>query len=441
MDHFMKLLLILILVLCVAMLLSKCGLVKSGPTLGGNTPRYTGGFDTFDYSPYTGGAPTDVAEGVYNSIKEHLDNVGTAKHIEGHLADLLDVKKVEISAAVQTMHSVKESHKKLMELLIIAAERTGADSPQELILLFDISYQWFLPTDKRKALLAAKFPKNNENYKLIEEVVRKTAENMVSSERDNIVKKVMPVSVLYKKFNGDISKKTANTLKRSSDVSIDTVGVSGIVKLLADSSGKSGYVTSSAPQSIRDKLDSIDLIKMYTREPYLVKSFIERIKRDVKTIEYNTDPLQYSLAPLTSLLALTQREINDQEQRRLANERRDLEKQRRDLVNQAIKDKADVVATKRLNEPKDNIAADNYIARQAALGYTPAPHRASLGYTPAPHRDLGYTPAPHRDDLNKKDEPDRSEFNKPCNDCGGNDWSDRYGCGIITNFGKGYGKY
>lgn len=245
-----------------------------------------------------GPSAVTIADQTYEKISQTLKDVGSGKHIEKYLAEVLDVKSVELSEYVQGRHTVE--HKNVLEMLIMAAEQTEATSPEELILLLDLRYCWFLPGDKGKLLQSKKLDKSNSELVLIDlvdEYSRNSSRTLLMNEKEKLVKKFKSILGLYKRFAGDISKTSADSLKRKSEIVVDKVGLSGLVKIIVDRATGTGSIQSSSSYtarastitSIADKLNAVDLIEMYPREPYLVKSFIERIKKQIEVIEYNTD--------------------------------------------------------------------------------------------------------------------------------------------------------
>lgn len=242
---------------------------KAKQVTGGSTPK----------------SPIDIATAVYEKIKPHIQEVGTPKHIVRYLSNVLDVNHIELSDFVRNRHDVE--HKDVLELLIIASERTKAASVEELILIMDLRYCWFLSAEAGTILMfnRSSEPITPTDITLVQSVIdvnaTKSAHIVLESERTRILDKLKPIMHLYRKFVGKV---TTGPKLRKQELTIDAVGISGIVAALIDLSVKASPAT---PKTISEKLSDVDLIAMYPREPYVVKAFIDRIKKEIDILSGN----------------------------------------------------------------------------------------------------------------------------------------------------------
>lgn len=322
--------LLFILLIGIVILLVICGKNGNLFTTGGseNTRRNK-----------TGGSSIDVAEQTYNRILPTINSVGTSKHIVKYLSEILDIKSLDVSDYVTHKHLIE--HKELLELLIIATDRTTSQTPEELIVLTDLRYQWFLPADKGKVLYDKK--KFTTDQKpvirvIIDDYSKQSTRNLLTHEKESLVTKLTPLSNNYRKFQNLQSGKKLASLKKE-PVVLDSVAFSGIVKLIIDKITLPTTAPMLLPKpsnltsmNIREKLDNIDLIALYPREPYLVKAFIARIKKEIRIIESHTEGWQ-SITPFgrdtarVTLHDIARKNILEQQTEQLRHEKNKLQAQ------------------------------------------------------------------------------------------------------------------
>jgi len=253
---------------------------------------------TNDIAQILGGADgTDIADRTYTLLAPTLILVGETRNIEQYLLNMLDITNVEISQHTKNKYNVPEDHKKFYELLIVAAEATMPRDEYELISILDLRYCWFLSGDKGKVLLKARPAKAEYNQliaKIIEEEMN-SASMYESALKEKLIKRFTKIGQKYKCFTIDISNISAKNkkLSRSEIVGLDQNTLRYVVRNLLKCEGENRNLASLTKSptalTIAEKLSAIDLLDFYPREPYLVKSFIERIKREINLIEYNTN--------------------------------------------------------------------------------------------------------------------------------------------------------
>lgn len=219
---------------------------------------------------HVGGAvtllPSDIARSVFARIEPTIAETGD-KHINKYLCGVLGV-----------------DNKSTKDLLLIAAERTHANSANELIMLLDLRYQWFLSAADGIELSKQHLDKNTAELLIVSLVNSAIGSKQVSPQR--YIDKFVAIAQRYKKF--------VNLGKKKSGVTLDVLAIEGVIGVTVDAA-------STAPLSTREKLDAINLIELYPREPYLVREFINKIQRQVGVLTYNLTPLERTQNLLTVL--------------------------------------------------------------------------------------------------------------------------------------------
>lgn len=280
-----------------------CGWLSNLKIGKNSVPQSDGAYDgTYDGAydgAYGEGSPSRVAMDTYEHILPYTVEVGSSSHIEQYLTGLLG--KQTVSDWVRSQGVQKPA---LLELLITGAVRTQAQTVHELTTLLDLRYLWFIPSNKHAVML------NSHKYDLglrseLRAKIRKDASTLNETEIDKLTDKLLVVAKSYYKLKSNYVKKPVSAINKAKDdaFELDYIGIETPIKYLI------GCVkfTQDAPKSIDEKLREIDLMRMYPKDPYAVRLFIDRIRRDIKNIEGLPSNQRFGV---NSLLSNIERENN-----------------------------------------------------------------------------------------------------------------------------------
>lgn len=314
---------IFIIIIVVAVLIW-WNLFRSAPphmVTGGVNNGFNGGAElAAKITAILGGGNSDVVEKLYTLTAPTLSSVGEIKNIEQYLGMILDVPSVEISEYTRGRDEVPLAHKKYYELLIIAADSTMPRDECELMAILDLRYCWFLSGDKGKLLTKSRPSKPLYN-ELINKIITEEMDKLNitdSALKNKLSSRFTKLGAKYKCFTIDIStlsaKQLAKKLTQSPEttVGLDTVTIRCCIRNFLLCHKNLSTISTPLPSSyssVADKLNAVDLIDMYPREPYLVKSFVERIKREIDLIEYNTNYWKNILPLGSNALRVSLRQI------------------------------------------------------------------------------------------------------------------------------------
>ena len=263
----------------------------------------------------------------YEHILPYTVEVGSSSHIEQYLTGLLG--KQTVSDWVRSQGVQKPA---LLELLITGAVRTQAQTVHELTTLLDLRYLWFIPSNKHAVML------NSHKYDLglrseLRAKIRKDASTLNETEIDKLTDKLLVVAKSYYKLKSNYVKKPVSAINKAKDEAfeLDYIGIETPIKYLI------GCVkfTQDAPKSIDEKLREIDLMRMYPKDPYAVRLFIDRIRRDIKNIEDLPSNQRFGVNSVLSNLNNLERANNilnwDNRVRRAEREQINLQRERENL--------------------------------------------------------------------------------------------------------------
>ncbi len=237
----------------------------------------------------TGGSTTPTCNivavrEVYDYCSNIIADVGTDQHILKYL------KRIVGSSEVNTDEPV--ANKQLFAYLQALCERVKATSGHDLMLIGDLRYCWFLPKTAGSILMFDRVgePLSADELSLlqryVDNAVTKSLLTIADDVRRNIVDKVKQSAGLYRRYADNVSKATVGKLKKM-PLTIDwsvTALINRYIELL-----NRPAQTSIVYKSIAEKLNDVDLLEMYPREPYLVRAFVDRIKQEIAVLDYNTN--------------------------------------------------------------------------------------------------------------------------------------------------------
>lgn len=238
----------------------------------------------------TGGSTSPICN--INAVRETYDycsniiaDVGTDQHILKYL------KRIVGSNDVPTGDS-PVANKQLYSYLQALCERVKATSSSDLMLIGDLRYCWFLPKTAGSILMFDRAGESLSSDELsllqryVDNAVTKSLLTISEEQRRNIVDKVKQSVGLYRRYADNVNKATGTKLKKM-PLTIDwsvTALINRYIELL-----NRPQVASVVYKSIAEKLNDVDLLEMYPREPYLVRAFVDRIKQEIAVLDYNTN--------------------------------------------------------------------------------------------------------------------------------------------------------
>lgn len=284
MPTFTILIVILVIVACLIALVVKYKFGANRKVYGGATSMYN--------------CSDDVLKSVYDMCVTNIDAVGTPTHIVKYLERISGLASKELIIGDETRRKYKYAN--VYALLQSLCERVKPTSAEELILLIDLRYCWFLSKAQGSSLVFDKStdPLSNDEIVLVQSWIDEYAKNtllgLTEGQKLRLLEQLKPSLHLYRKFVGPVPKTPAQLAKCKTTID------SSIRGLIA----KSIMILQRPPtpvlneKSIAQRLVDVDLIAMYPREPYLVKAFVDRIKKEIKLLEDNT--LQWrNMGPLS----------------------------------------------------------------------------------------------------------------------------------------------
>lgn len=292
----------------------------------------------------------DVSYACYRSLKEYIAELtfdGAGKlidpvgNIERYLSALYDVKSVSVPEDIKNDSSIE--YKKLYALVDKVVRENKFADKNDFIYNSGICYARFVPKEVaekvRESYKHEIFDKSDVKY-MLENAISPLS--LYGDEMDHWMSRLKVLSRLYHKYKQSALKKATKGAKTVSALvkalpageasfELDSGAFQALIYQFAKEIKLRQDLVKVRQGNMAQSLASIDLLTAWRQDPYLVRRFINRIKREIQEIEARRD--FYSVIdPLSRSLYddLIEEERKERELRR-ARERqiqRDLERER-----------------------------------------------------------------------------------------------------------------
>jgi hypothetical protein len=207
------------------------------------------------------GAGSSVVDDTMAYVNGLVAAVGTDKHLIDYLCRVLEFQTDNLRWLIER-----------------AAATTKPATADDLIVYLDLRYYNAISAD-HQAILAKKRIAETSATAYTTLLLDTLPTGLSYDEKQTMIARLSPVAAKYTRFGIPVATSTTSKLRRQT-ASYDTAAFTALVKV-ALAAAKPKVVIQQTPC----KLDTIDLIEMYPLEPYRVREFISRIKKQIAIVE------------------------------------------------------------------------------------------------------------------------------------------------------------
>lgn len=207
------------------------------------------------------GAGSNITDDVMSYVDVLVASVGTDKYLIDYLCRVLEFQTDNLRWLIER-----------------AAATTKPATADDLIVYLDLRYYNAISAD-HQAILAKKRIAETGATAYTTLLLDTLSTGLTYDEKQTMIARLSPVAAKYTKFSIPVATATTSKLRRQT-ATYDTAAFTALVKV-ALAAAKPKIVVQQTPC----KLDTIDLIEMYPLEPYRVREFINRIKKQIAIVE------------------------------------------------------------------------------------------------------------------------------------------------------------